>query len=96
MSIVIAPVTAARQGRLESLLRARELGIALAIIVVFGLTTLNNHDFASAASIQQLLTGAALIALLGVGETMVIVTRNVDLSVGSVVGLSAYFVGDLF
>jgi rhamnose transport system permease protein len=96
MSTLIAPVTAARTGRLESLLRARELGIALAIIVVFGLTTLNNHDFASAASIQQLLTGAALIALLGVGETMVIVTRNVDLSVGSVVGLSAYIVGDLF
>ena len=45
---------------------------------------------------QQLLTGAALIALLGVGETLVIVTRNVDLSVGSVVGLSAYMVGDTF
>ena len=29
-------------------------------------------------------SGAALIALLGVGETLVIVTRNVDLSVGSV------------
>jgi len=31
-----------------------------------------------------------------VGETLVIITRNVDLSVGSVVGLSAYLVGDLF
>src|SRR5439155_1401672 len=29
-------------------------------------------------------------------ETLVIVTRNVDLSVGSVLGLSAYIVGDLF
>ena len=45
---------------------------------------------------QQLLTGAALIALLGVGETLVIVTRNVDLSVGSVVGLSAYVIGITF
>jgi rhamnose transport system permease protein len=43
-----------------------------------------------------LLSGAALIAILGVGETLVIVTRNVDLSVGSTVGLSAYIVGDLF
>jgi rhamnose transport system permease protein len=34
--------------------------------------------------------------MLGVGETLVIVTRNVDLSVGSTVGLSAYIVGDLF
>jgi rhamnose transport system permease protein len=78
------------------LLRARELGIVLAIVVVFGATTINNHAFAEAHSVQQLLTGASLIALLAVGETLVIVTRNVDLSVGSVVGLSAYVVGDVF
>lgn len=85
-----------RVRRLESVLRARELGIGLAIVVVFGVTTLNNHAFAHVASVQQLLIGAALIALLGVGETLVIVTRNVDLSVGSIVGLSAYVVGDVF
>jgi len=99
MSVITAPAAAPTElpvSRLESLLRARELGIALAILLVFGLTTLNNHAFARVASIQQLLIGAALIALLGVGETLVIVTRNVDLSVGSIVGLSAYIVGDLF
>ena len=89
-------VTSPRFARTGSLLRVRELGIGVAIIVVFGVTTLTNHDFAGANSVQQLLTGAALIALLGVGETMVVVTRNVDLSVGSVVGFSAYLVGDLF
>jgi rhamnose transport system permease protein len=89
-------VTAPRFARTGSLLRVRELGIAVAIVVVFAVTTLTNHNFADANSVQQLLTGAALIALLGVGETMVVVTRNVDLSVGSVVGFSAYLVGDLF
>jgi rhamnose transport system permease protein len=79
-----------------TLLRARELGIAIVIVIVFVVTTINNHFFANAHSVQQLLTGAALIALLGVGETLVVVTRNVDLSVGSVVGLSAYLVGDMF
>src|ERR1035437_4176923 len=93
MSVITAPAPAPTDrplSRMDSLLRARELGIALAIIIVFGLTTLNNHSFAQVASVQQLLSGAALIALLAVGETLVIVTRNVDLSVGSVVGLSAY------
>jgi rhamnose transport system permease protein len=80
----------------SALLRFRELGIALVIVIVFLATTLKNHNFASANSVQQLLTGAALIALLGVGETLVIITRNVDLSVGSVVGLSAYLVGSVF
>ncbi len=81
---------------MTELLRAREAGLALLILVVVGATTVHNHDFVNDQSIQQLLSGAALIALLGVGETLVMVTRNVDLSVGSVLGLSAYVVGDLF
>ena len=95
MTSTTAP-TLNRVSRTGSLLRARELGIAIVIVIVFGLTTLHNHAFASEHSVQQLLAGAALVALLGVGETLVIVTRNVDLSVGSVLGLSAYLVGDLF
>ena len=79
-----------------TVLRAREVGIAILIALVVLVTSLHNSHFVDADSIQQLLSGAALIALLGVGETLVIVTRNVDLSVGSVLGLSAYIVGDLF
>lgn len=90
------PALARPARRLDTILRARELGILLAVLIVFGFTTLNNPAFAHAGSVQQLLTGASLIALLAVGETLVIVTRNVDLSVGSVVGLAAYVVGDLF
>ena len=86
----------ARFARGGALLRAREVGIGVVLLLVFGITTLHNHNFATANSVQQLLAGAALIAMLGVGETLVIVTRNVDLSVGSTVGLSAYIVGDLF
>ncbi|MDX6298252.1 MAG: rhamnose transport system permease protein [Nocardioidaceae bacterium] len=82
--------------RVSDFLRAREVGIALLVVVIVVVTTVNNHHFADSASVQQMLTGASLIALLGVGETMVIVTRNVDLSVGSVLGLSAYIIGDLF
>jgi rhamnose transport system permease protein len=92
---VEAPTTP-RPSRIGALLRIRELGIAVLIVLVFLLATLKNSNFASVHSVQQLLTGAAIIALLGVGETLVIVTRNVDLSVGSVVGISAYAVGMLF
>jgi rhamnose transport system permease protein len=82
--------------RIGGALRAREAGIALLIVVVFVVATIKNDAFASAGSIQQLLLGASLIGLLTVGQTMVIVTRNVDLSVGSVVGISAYVVGMTF
>ena len=82
--------------RSETLLRARELGIVLVLVAVFSATTAKNHAFSNTASVQQLLAGASLIALLAVGQTLVVVTRNVDLSVGSVLGLSAYIIGDVF
>ena len=96
MSVATSPPPSTGVRRAERLLRAREIGIAVAIVVVFVLTYFKNHEFGSSLSIQQLLNGAAIIALLGVGETLVIITRNVDLSVGSVLGLSAYLVGNLF
>ncbi len=88
--------TTPRASRTSSLLRVRELGIILLIALVFIAATGKNGSFAGTHSVQQLLTGAAIIALLSVGETLVIVTRNVDLSVGSVVGISAYVVGMTF
>lgn len=86
----------ARFARAGSLLRARELGIVVAIAVVFIAATIANPAFAHVDSVQQLLIGASLIALMGVGETLVILTRNYDLSVGSVLGLCAYVIGLTF
>jgi rhamnose transport system permease protein len=80
----------------ELLFRFRELGIVLALVLVVGATTIDNHLFLSATSVQQLLSGAAIVALLAIGETIVVVTRNVDLSIGSVLGISAYAVGVLY
>ena len=37
-----------------------------------------------------------LLILLATGQAVVIITRNVDLSVGSVLGLTAYLTGRLF
>jgi rhamnose transport system permease protein len=80
----------------ELVFRFRELGIVLALVLVIGVTTIVNTNFVSVTSLQQLLSGASIIALLAIGETIVIVTRNVDLSIGSVLGLSAYTAGTIF
>jgi len=80
----------------EFLARFRELGIVLALVIVVGATTIDNHLFLSAANVQQILAGSAIIALLAIGETIVIITRNVDLSIGSILGISAYATGVLY
>jgi rhamnose transport system permease protein len=92
----VAPRRASSHHIAELLFRFRELGIVLALVIVVGATTIDNHLFLSATSVQQLLSGAAIVALLAIGETIVVVTRNVDLSIGSVLGISAYAVGVLY
>ena len=82
--------TDAPSQRRGAAVRFRELGIVLALLLVVGITAIDNVLFVETTSLQQLLSGASIIALLAIGETMVIVTRNVDLSIGSVLGLSAY------
>jgi len=59
-------------------------------------TALVQHRFLNVANIQFVLVDTTVFALLAVGETMVVLSRNVDLSIGSVVGLSAYLSTSLF
>jgi rhamnose transport system permease protein len=80
----------------EVAFRVRELGILAALALVVIVTTVVNPRFLSGQSIRDLLLNAAIIALLTVGQTLVVVTRNVDLSVGSVLGLTAFMTGNLF
>lgn len=88
---------ARRASRLvENVLRFRELGLLLALAVVIVVTTAYNPRFLSAQSIRDLLLNASIIGLLTVGQTLVVITRNVDLSVGSVLGLTAFLTGYLF
>jgi rhamnose transport system permease protein len=46
-------------------------------------------------NVKQILLSVAILAIVAVGETLVILTRNVDLSVGSTVGLTAFICADL-
>jgi rhamnose transport system permease protein len=80
----------------EVAFRVRELGILAALALVVIVTTAVTPRFLSVQSIRDLLLNAAIIALLTVGQTLVVVTRNVDLSVGSVLGLTAFMTGTLF
>ena len=75
---------------------ARELGIVLALALLIAVTTAVNPRFLSAQSIKDLLLGFTILAIMAVGQAIVIITRNVDLSVGSVLGLSAFATGSLF
>jgi rhamnose transport system permease protein len=79
----------------EVVLRVRELGIVIAFLALVAVTGILEPRFLEADSLRNLALNASIFAILAAGQTLVLVTRNVDLSVGSVLGLSAYLAGDL-
>jgi rhamnose transport system permease protein len=80
----------------ERVFRIRESGIIAVFLVFVGVTTAIHPDFLNQTNIQFLLVNTVVYALLALGETMVVISRNVDLSIGSVLGLSAYVSAGLF
>lgn len=83
--------------RLRAVGAAREFGILIALLLVIVAATIANPNFLfSADGWRDLLLTPSILVLLAVGQAIVIITRNVDLSVGSVLGLSAYLCGRLF
>jgi rhamnose transport system permease protein len=91
-----APAEGARARRLtEWVLRVRELGIVVALALLITVTAIIEPRFIEANSLRNLALNASIFAILAAGQTLVIITRNVDLSTGSVLGLSAYLAGDL-
>ncbi|RXZ67713.1 ABC transporter permease [Agromyces albus] len=77
--------------------KARETGILLALIAIIAVATIRNPAFLfSNDGFRDLLLTPSLLLLVAVGQAIVIITRNVDLSVGSVLGLTAYLTGRLF
>ena len=84
----MTPAALEKPGR--SLLRTRELGILLALVLLIVYTTANNHRFLSGQSIRDNLLNTAILAVMATGQAVVVITRNIDLSVGSVLGISAW------
>lgn len=70
---------------LRYLLRNSLLLILVVIAIGFAAT---NAKFASLENVRTILTQVAALALISFGETFVILTAGIDLSVGSIVGFS--------
>ena len=72
--------------------RLRELGIVIALGVAVVFFAIRAPNFLTVGNWQDIAKDVAIVVVVAVGETMVVLTRNIDLSVGSIVGLTAYLV----
>jgi rhamnose transport system permease protein len=74
----------------------RELPVLIALTLLVLVTYLINPLFLTAQGVKDLLLNATIIMILAVGQTLLIITRNIDLSVGSMLGLVAFGTGSIF
>ena len=80
----------ARFSRLMGSGLGRNLGLILALILLFVVGTITGGDrFASLDNILTLIRFASIIGVLSIGMTFVIIGGGIDLSVGSVLGLAS-------
>jgi len=73
----------------------RELSLlALIVVAVLAFGSLIDGYY-SWRTFNRIASSVAIITVVAVGQTLVVLTRNIDLSVGSICGFTAYFVGTL-
>ncbi|MCZ9341899.1 ABC transporter permease, partial [Streptomyces sp. TRM76130] len=77
----------------DRVLRMRELAILVVFLVMLAVTQAGNSEFLSEQGVKDLLLNATILVLVATGQSLVVITRNVDLSVGSTLGISAFAAG---
>ena len=87
------PVTIGRS--LATLARQREIGLVAVMVVLGAMVTIQAPQFLSVSNLSQVTVLASIVAVAAVGQALVVLTRNVDLSVESTIGLVAYCVASI-
>lgn len=91
----LAPPVPARTSRprWSQVLAREELGITVVLIVLIALIGAVHPDFLSGAALLGVIRSAAFVALIAFGMVFLLAMNEIDLSVGSVFGLSALLSG---
>lgn len=71
----------------------RVLSLVLIILLAILFFGSQIENYFTPRLFNRITTSVAILLVVAVGQTLVVLTRNIDLSVGSIVGFTAYFVG---
>jgi rhamnose transport system ATP-binding protein len=75
---------------LRQVMRVRELGLVLALLIICLAVTAREPRFLQGANLEQVALSATLVCIVALGEALVIIARQIDLSVGAIVATSAF------
>jgi len=66
----------------------REFNVVLAVIILSAILTASSDVFLTTANLFSVMRAFSLVAIMAIGETMVVLTGGIDLAVGSTMGLA--------
>ena len=92
----LAPRSSPLMTRLRQNIRPeqiREFSLLLLILVAVLFFGSQIENYYHPRTFNRIATSVAILAVVAVGQTLVVIMRHIDLSVGSIVGFTAYFVG---
>lgn len=69
-------------------LKGQELGLIAVVVVMSILFSLANPNFMTPDNFRNILIAVAVVGIMSIGQCFVIISKEIDLSVGSVMGLS--------
>ncbi len=75
--------------RLRSLMKIREIGVLAALLLMFIIMSFASPYFLSVNNIFNVMRNMSTIGIMAIGMTMIIVTAGIDLSVGSMLAVTA-------
>jgi ribose transport system ATP-binding protein/rhamnose transport system ATP-binding protein len=81
-------------GWVSKLMRVRELGLVVALLLIGLGITFREPRFLDGANLEQVALSATLVCIVALGEALVIIARQIDLSVGAMVATSAFVAAD--
>ena len=91
--ITVEATTDTSSRRWSRMVRQNEFGLLMLLVFVTIVAALTLPGFRTSSNISEIFTDSSLVIVVAVGEAVVIMARQIDLSVGAILGLSAYLVG---
>jgi ribose transport system permease protein len=77
-------------------IRIQQFAFPLALLMMIVIGSIAYPQFHTSANVRNVLTFAAIPLIVALGQTVVVVARGADLSVGSMIALSGAILGELF
>jgi rhamnose transport system permease protein len=82
------------RGGMDLALRLRETGVIVFLVLLAATFTALNERFLTVQNLTTVASAASILAIAACAQAVVLLTRNLDVSVGSMMGMVAYLTAD--